>query len=59
MHEQKSADGTNGIHVRLENELLHAVERFRREQTDIPTRPEAIRRLLQKALDLGNEIAAH
>ena len=55
MHKRTSADATNGIHVRLENELLHAIECFRRSEQHIPTRPEAIRRLLQKALALGNE----
>jgi metal-responsive CopG/Arc/MetJ family transcriptional regulator len=38
------------IHVRLQNELLRAIEDFRRSEVDIPTRPEAIRRLLQQAI---------
>jgi metal-responsive CopG/Arc/MetJ family transcriptional regulator len=38
------------IHVRLQNKLLRAIEDFRRSQADIPTRPEAIRRLLQQAI---------
>jgi hypothetical protein len=50
MHKRKSADATNGIHVRLESELLHAIECFRRSEQSIPTRPEAIRRLLKRAL---------
>ena len=49
MHKRTSAD-TNGIHVRLENDLLHAIECFRRSEPDIPTRPEAVRRLLQQAM---------
>jgi metal-responsive CopG/Arc/MetJ family transcriptional regulator len=38
------------IHVRLQNELLRVIEDFRRSEADIPTRPEAIRRLLQQAV---------
>jgi hypothetical protein len=50
MHKRSSADNNNGIHVRLRNELLSAIEDFRRGEADIPTRPEAIRRLLQQAV---------
>jgi len=38
------------IRVRLQNELLRAIEDFRRSEADIATRPEAIRRLLQQAV---------
>jgi hypothetical protein len=39
------------IHVRLQNkQLWSAVEAFRRNEPDIPTRPEAIRRVLERAL---------
>jgi hypothetical protein len=54
MHTRTSANTTNGIHVRLQNELLCAIESFRRSEPDIPTRPEAVRRLLQRALELGS-----
>jgi hypothetical protein len=50
MHKRTSTDTTNGIHVRLEDMVLRAIENFRRGEPDIPTRPEAIRRLLQRAL---------
>ncbi len=40
------------IQLRLQNELLSAIENFRRNEPDIPTRPEAVRRLLQRALIL-------
>jgi hypothetical protein len=38
------------IQVRLREELLSALENWRREQASIPSRPEAIRRLLQQSL---------
>jgi hypothetical protein len=41
------------IQVRVQPRLFSAIERFRRSEADIPTRPEAVRRLLQRALDLG------
>jgi hypothetical protein len=40
------------IQVRLQTRLFSAIEGFRRSEPDIPTRPEAVRRLLQRALDL-------
>ena len=61
MHEQPSSAG---VHVRLQGPLLSDVDEFRRSERDCPTRPEAIRRLLQLALarqDGGNsngEVAA-
>jgi metal-responsive CopG/Arc/MetJ family transcriptional regulator len=61
MHKRRSSDATNGIHVRLESELLRAIECFRRSEQHIPTRPEAIRRLLQRALAVhsGPHAAEH
>jgi hypothetical protein len=38
------------IQVRLREELLSALEDWRRSQQSIPSRPEAIRRLLQQSL---------
>jgi hypothetical protein len=42
------------IQVRLQTRLFSAIEDFRRSEPDIPTRPEAVRRLLQRALNLGD-----
>jgi hypothetical protein len=39
------------IQIRLQGELYFAVENFRRREPDIPTRPEAVRRLLQRGLE--------
>jgi hypothetical protein len=41
------------IQVRLQTELYSAIEGFRRNEPDIPTRPEAVRRLLERALDVA------
>ena len=46
------------IHVRLQNELLHAIDDFRRSEADIPSKPEAVRRLLREAVTARQEEAA-
>jgi hypothetical protein len=46
------------IHVRLRNELLRAIEDFRRSEADIPSKPEAVRRLLRQAVTARQEEAA-
>ena len=46
------------IHVRLQNELLRAIEDFRRSEADIPSKPEAVRRLLRQAVTTRQEEAA-
>jgi hypothetical protein len=52
MHQSTVAAPNLAIQVRLQNDLASAIESFRRGEPDIPTRPEAIRRLLQRALAL-------
>jgi hypothetical protein len=54
MH-KRSSTNTNGIHVRVRNELLSAIEDFRRSEADIPTRPEAVRRLVEQAVTAREE----
>lgn len=44
---------TEQLTLRLPRDLLDAVDTFRRQESDLPTRPEAIRRLLRKALNAG------
>jgi metal-responsive CopG/Arc/MetJ family transcriptional regulator len=39
------------IHMKIEKPLLDAVDEYRREQQDIPSRAEAIRQLLRRALN--------
>jgi len=46
------------IHVRLRNELLRAIDDFRRSEADIPSKPEAVRRLLLQAVTARQEEAA-
>lgn len=39
------------VNLRLSRDVLEMLDDFRRKQMDLPTRPEAIRRLLRDALD--------
>jgi len=48
VREPISAD--NQVQVRMPPDLRRAIEDFRRNEPDIPTRPEAIRRLLKQAV---------
>jgi metal-responsive CopG/Arc/MetJ family transcriptional regulator len=41
---------SEAVNVRLPRDMLDAVDAFRRNEDDLPTRPEAIRRLVEKAL---------
>lgn len=44
---------TEGVMVRLPREMIDWLDDLRREQKDIPTRPEMIRRILQEKLETG------
>lgn len=45
---------TQAVNVRLHVEVIAQIDAFRKEQPDLPTRPEAIRRLLtDKLIGLG------
>jgi len=46
----QAVDAAKAIQVRLRRSLFDAVEGWRRQQATIPSRPEAIRRLLSKSL---------
>jgi hypothetical protein len=39
----------------MSDELVQAIDEWRRQQPDIPTRAEAIRRLVEKALGITTE----
>lgn len=41
---------TEAVNLRLPRDIIVALEEFRREQSEIPTRPEAIRLLLRDHL---------
>jgi hypothetical protein len=47
------------VQVRLHKPLLDAIESWRREQQSIPSRPEAIRRLLYGALSPQTETGGY
>ena len=44
--------------VRVEIELLEQIDELRRAAPDLPSRPEAIRRLVVKALAAGEDATA-
>jgi hypothetical protein len=47
----RPATGVNpSIHLRVPEGLLEAIDDFRRRQPDQPSRPEAVRRVLERAL---------
>jgi hypothetical protein len=39
------------VATRVQPELLEQIDKWRREQPDLPTRPEAIRRLVLRGLE--------
>ncbi|WP_409411587.1 ribbon-helix-helix protein, CopG family [Brevundimonas sp.] len=47
----RPAVDTEPVTVRLPREQLEAIDAYRRSQDDLPSRPEAIRRLVEKGLD--------
>ena len=47
----RPATGAVSIHLRLEPEQLAALDRWIAAQPDTPSRPEAVRRLLDRNMD--------
>lgn len=43
---------TESINLRLERTMIEAIDDLRRQEPDIPTRPEMIRRILVKHLGM-------
>jgi metal-responsive CopG/Arc/MetJ family transcriptional regulator len=41
---------TEAVNVRLPREVIARLDAYRKEERDLPTRPEAIRRLVEKGL---------
>lgn len=41
---------SDAINVRLPREVITALDAFRKDEPDLPTRPEGIRRLMMEAL---------
>jgi hypothetical protein len=46
-------DGTKAVQIRFHKSLFSAIEGWRRQQPIIPSRPAAIRELIQQSLDKG------
>jgi hypothetical protein len=51
-----SAASPKDIHLRLQQPLFEEIEKFRRGEADIPSRPTAVRRLLQQAVNALHEV---
>jgi hypothetical protein len=45
---------SEAVNVRIEREALERIDAWRRDQNDLPTRPEAIRRLIEAGLSGQN-----
>ena len=43
---------TEGLNLRLHRDMIRAIDVCRKEEVDLPSRPEMIRRILSKYLDL-------
>jgi hypothetical protein len=42
---------TNALQIRASDEFVRQVDDWRRHQIDVPTRAEAVRRLVEKAIE--------
>lgn len=47
---------SEAVNVRMERDLIERVDAYRRFEPDLPSRPEAIRRLVEKALASEREV---
>lgn len=54
-HPKGRPQATEPVNLRLPPDMLAAIDEFRRGLPDIPTRPEAIRRLLAEALNMKGD----
>jgi len=50
MHDNGSVQPTAAVRIKLEGPTFEQIERYRRSQSKIPSRSEAVRRLLALAL---------
>lgn len=50
----RPAVDSEAVNVRFLRETLLQIDNWRKDQPDIPTRPEAVRRLVEKGLDSGS-----
>lgn len=47
---------TERFEMRLELEMIERIDNWRRQQSDLPTRAEAIRRLIETSLGLKTKL---
>lgn len=45
-----------GVLVRMTPDMLAALDEYRRKLPDLPTRPEALRRIVAEALQVGAQV---
>lgn len=49
---------SEAVNVRIDRDMLSAIDDWRRSQSDLPTRPEAVRRMLNRLLKRATEPTA-
>jgi hypothetical protein len=55
MHDDGSGPPSAAVRFQLEGTIFAQIEDWRRSQPKIPSRPEAIRELLKRALGVGDQ----
>ncbi len=49
---------TSPLNIRMDREMIRAIDDYRRQQEDLPTRPEVVRRVMMEWLEKQKENAA-
>lgn len=49
---------TSPLNIRMDRETIRAIDNYRRQQEDLPTRPEVVRRVMMEWLEKQKENAA-
>jgi hypothetical protein len=49
---------TSPLNIRMDREMIRAIDNYRRQQEDLPTRPEVVRRVMMEWLEKQKENAA-
>ncbi|WP_417273787.1 ribbon-helix-helix protein, CopG family [Celeribacter halophilus] len=42
---------TSPVNIRMDREMIRAIDNYRRQQEDLPTRPEVVRRVMMEWLE--------
>jgi len=48
---------TSPLNIRMDREMIRAIDDYRRQQEDLPTRPEVVRRVMMEWLEKQKENA--